>query len=348
MKIANQKIGKSFNPFIVAELSANHGGSIDRAKKCISVAKKVGASAVKIQSYTPDTMTIKSNKKDFKINSGLWKGRDLFDLYEEAYIPFEWHKELFEYAKKCGITIFSTPFDETAVNLLEELNTPAYKIASFELTDLPLIEYVAKKKKPIFLSTGMASLDEILDAVTTIKNCDNNQILLLHCISSYPSKTSESQLRNIDILQKEFNLLVGLSDHTRSNLASIMSIALGGVAVEKHFKLDSEDCGPDSNFSLLPEELESLVNDCNDAWLALGNKKFSRSKSEKQNKKFRRSLYFVKNLKAGELVKFGDVRRIRPGFGLSPKYFDNIIGKVLIKKVYRGDPVNWECFSEKK
>jgi N-acetylneuraminate synthase len=344
IQINNRKIGESFYPYIIAELSANHGGSIERAKQSILAAKKAGVDAVKIQSYTPDTMTIDCDKEDFQIKEGLWKGTSLYNLYREAFTPYEWHKELFEYAAKIELTLFSTPFDESAVDLLEALDTPAYKIASFELTDLPLIEYIAKRNKPILISTGMGSLDEIEEAITTIKSCGNDQILMFHCISSYPAPTDQSHLLNIKLLASKFKVEVGLSDHTISGIASAVSIGLGVVAIEKHFKLDNDDCGPDASFSLLPAQLKELVEDSKQAWLAVGSKKFARSQVEKSNTIFRRSLYFVKDLSKGEVVTESDIRRIRPGYGLPPKYFKEIVGKKLIKSVERGDSVQWDCF----
>jgi len=343
-EVNGRQIGKGLEPFIIAELSANHGGSIERAKASILAAKEAGVSAVKIQSYTPDTMTIDSNKPDFQIKEGLWKGNSLYNLYREAFTPFEWHRELFDYANDIGITIFSTPFDESAADLLETLNVAAYKIASFELTDLPLIEYVAKKQKPMFMSTGMATIEEIREAVMTVKQCGNDQLLLFHCISSYPAATKESNLSNLLLLEEEFGVLVGLSDHTISNVASISAVAMNAVAIEKHFKLDSDDCGPDSSFSLDPKQLSALVEDCKEAKLALGSKNFSRSNSEENNKIFRRSLYFVKDLRQGDIVTVSDIRRIRPGFGLAPKFYKQIIGKKLIKDVEHGDSVQWDCF----
>ena len=344
IQVNNRKIGAPFYPYIIAELSANHGGSIERAKQSILAAKKAGVDAVKIQSYTPDTMTIDCDKRDFQIKEGLWKGKSLYNLYREAYTPFEWHKELYEYAAKIEITLFSTPFDESAVDLLETLNTPAYKIASFELTDLPLIEYIAKCNKPILISTGMGSLDEIEEAITTIKSCGNEQILIFHCISSYPAPTDQSNLLNIQLLASKFKVEVGLSDHTISGLASTVSIGLGAVAIEKHFKLDDDDCGPDASFSLLPAQLKKLVEDSKQAWLAVGSRKFARSQVEEPNMIFRRSIYFVKDLSPGAVVTESDIRRIRPGYGLPPKYFKQIVGKTLIKSVERGEPVQWDCF----
>ena len=344
MIINGRKIGNKYKPYIIAELSANHGGSIDRAKKTILQAYKCGADAVKIQTYTPDTMTINCAKPDFRINQGLWAGKTLYDLYESAYTPYEWHAELFSFANKIGITLFSTPFDETAVDLLEELNTPAYKIASFELTDLPLIQYVAKKNKPMFLSTGMGALNEIADAIATVREYSQSKLILFHCISSYPTPTEQSNLLNINYLQKKFDVDVGLSDHSVSNLAATVAVGIGAIAIEKHFKLDAAECGPDSTFSLLPEQLTQLVQDCSKAWLAKGAEGFFRAPSETDNKIFRRSLYFVKNLQKGEVLQKSDIRKIRPGYGIPPKYIADCVGKTLIKEVELGEPVTWDCF----
>lgn len=337
--IDGKKIGDDQPPYIIAELSANHGGTIDNAKLAIKVAKESGANAIKIQSYTPDTMTIVSDKPDFKINNGLWKGFTLYDLYKEAFTPFEWHKELFDYAAKQKITLFSSPFDETAVDLLQELNAPAYKIASFELVDLPLIKKAAKSGKPLLMSTGMANLDEIREALAVALKYGSGDILLFHCISSYPTPLSSSNLKNIEFLRKEFKVEVGLSDHTHSNLASILSIGLGANAIEKHFKPTSKISGPDSSFSISPKQLKMLVKDCKDAWSALGKSGFNRSKVEAVSKKYRRSLYFINNLKKGDIINSCDIKAIRPGFGLPPKYFELIVGKVLLCDVQRGDPV---------
>ena len=346
MDINQRKINEENRPYIIAELSANHGGDLERAKKSIESAAKSGVSAIKIQTYTPDTMTIDSQSSDFIVNKGLWKGRTLYELYSEAYTPFEWHEELFHHADKCGVTLFSTPFDESAVDLLESLNTPAYKIASFEIVDIPLIKYIAKKNKPIFMSTGMASKVEIEQAVRAVRDTSDSELLLFHCISSYPAVTKESNLNNINWLRKKFGVKVGLSDHTTNNIAALTAIGMGAVAIEKHFKLDNEECGPDSSFSLSVEQLQKLVSECNDAWTAKGNMGFNRSESEKQNMVFRRSLYFVNNLKKGQVITDADVRRIRPGYGLSPKYYDDVIGKRVRIDVQRREPVLKEkiCF----
>ncbi len=338
------KIGKGNKPYIIAELSANHGGDIERAKNSIKAAKESGASAVKMQTYTPDTMTLNCFKEDFLIKEGLWKGYNLYKLYEEAHTPYEWHEELFDYAKKIGITIFSTPFDETAVDLLEHLNTPAYKIASFEITDLPLIKYAASKNKPMLLSTGMANFDEVKEAIETIKKQGNNEILLFHCISNYPAEISDSQLGDINFLRESFNVEVGLSDHTTTNLASILATALGASAIEKHFKLDEKECGPDSSFSIMPEQLKELVSDCNMTFESTKLNKLIRPESENINRKFRRSIYFVRDLSKNHILTKTDIKRVRPGYGIDPKYFDQIIGKKLTRNAEFGEPVLWDFF----
>tara|TARA_Y100000589_G_scaffold218367_1_gene206005 strand:- start:11163 stop:12221 length:1059 start_codon:yes stop_codon:yes gene_type:complete len=343
--INNHEISEKSPPYIIAELSANHDGSFDRAINSIKAAKEAGANAVKIQTYTADTMTIKSNKKDFMIEGGLWDGYQLYQLYEEAHTPYEWHKDLFSYAKEIGITLFSTPFDETAIDLLESLETPAYKIASFELTDLPLIKLVAQTKKPLLMSTGMASEKEIGEAVKTAKMNGCESILLFHCVSSYPATTEHSNLKYIKHLKSKYKLEVGLSDHTISNSASISAIALGASAIEKHFTLDKNK-GLDKEFSLDKDELRLLVKSTNSSWQSLGNGKNERTTLEIQNKKFRRSIYFIKDLKAGSKITSNDIKRIRPSFGLAPKFFDEIIGYVLVKNVEAGDPVTWESIKK--
>tara|TARA_B100000886_G_scaffold169003_1_gene115682 strand:- start:6088 stop:7128 length:1041 start_codon:yes stop_codon:yes gene_type:complete len=344
-EIDSIKIGKGQKPYIIAELSANHGGDIERAKYSIKAAKDSGASAVKIQTYTPDTMTLNCFKEDFLIKEGLWKGYNLYKLYEEAHTPYEWHEELFDYAKKINMTIFSSPFDETAVDLLENLNTPAYKIASFEITDLPLIKYAASKNKPMLLSTGMANFNEVKEAIETIKKQNNNNILLFHCISNYPAEISDSQLGDINFLRESFKVEVGLSDHTTSNLASILATALGANAIEKHFKLDEKECGPDSSFSIMPGQLKELVSDCNMTFEATKTNQLIRPKSENKNRKFRRSIYFVRDLSKNHILTRNDIKRVRPGYGLDPKYFDQIIGKKLIRNAGFGQPVSWDFFS---
>jgi N-acetylneuraminate synthase len=344
MKIDERKLGFGYQPYIIAELSANHNGSIERALATIDEAKRCGADAVKLQTYSADTMTIDCDKPDFMIRGGLWDGYELYDLYKWAQTPFEWHQAMFEHARSIGITVFSTPFDETAVDLLESLNTPAYKIASFELTDLPLIRYVASKRKPIIMSTGMASESEIDEAVSTARDAGCSDIVLLHCISSYPAPIDQSNLRQIPALAKRFNAITGLSDHTLGTTVSVASIALGACVIEKHFTLSRQDKGPDSDFSLEPDELERLCKETKDVWLALGNPGFERQVAEESSKAFRRSLYFVRNLPAGHVIEPGDVRRIRPGHGLAPKLYGSLIGRVLEREAHFGDAVTLEHF----
>ena len=343
-KINDRAIGKDFPPYIIAELSANHNGSLDRALKTIDEAKQCGADAVKIQTYTADTMTIDCDLPDFMIKGGLWNGYKLYDLYKWAETPYEWHKAMFEHAKKIGITIFSTPFDESAVNLLEKLDTPAYKVASFEITDLPLISYIAKTGKPMIMSTGMASENEIEEAVSTARNSGCKELILLHCISSYPAPIDQANIIQITNLAKKFNLVTGLSDHTLGTTASVAATSVGACVIEKHFTLNRKDKGPDSEFSLEPIDLKKLCNETKEAWLSIGNKDFTRPKAEENSKIFRRSLYYVKNLATGQILKEGDIRRIRPGMGLAPKFYSKVLGKKLLKEKKRGEAVKFEDF----
>lgn len=335
--INDRELSAQYSPYIIAEVSANHNGCIERAKQTILAAKEAGVDAVKIQTYTPDTMTIKSDNPDFWIKGGLWDGRSLYDLYEQAYTPFEWHEELFAYAREINITLFSSPFDESAVDLLHSLNTPAYKVASFELVDLPLIAYIAQQKKPMLMSTGMASYSEIAEAIKTARDNGCEQLAIFHCISSYPTPLSEANVGAIVGLQKEFDVQVGLSDHTLGTTASMAATVLGASLIEKHFTLSRADGGVDSAFSLEPHEMKALVEQCKDAFAAVGNKDFVRPNVESGNKVFRRSLYFVKDIKAGEIITPEHVRRIRPGFGLAPKYYDQLIGQVAKRDIQQGD-----------
>jgi pseudaminic acid synthase len=340
--IQNIPIGTEWPPYVIAELSANHNGSISRAIEAIKAAKDSGASAVKLQTYTPDTMTIESEMPGFTIENGPWKGYRLYDLYKEAHTPYEWHEKLFSYAKEIGITIFSTPFDSSAVDLLESLNTPAYKIASFELVDLPLIKLVASTGKPLLMSTGMATKDEIYDAIETARSAGCNSILLFHCISSYPTPIDQSNLRKIINLKNTFKVEVGLSDHTLGTNAAITSIALGASAIEKHFTPSRSVKGPDSEFSIEPDEFQLLSKGVKEAWLSLGVSDFTRPNIEKASLNFKRSVYFVRDLKPGQLITNKDIRCIRPGYGVPPKYFDEIVGRTVIKEVLSGTPVSFE------
>lgn len=343
--INSRIIGPDCPPYVIAELSANHNGSLDRALATIDEAKRCGADAVKLQTYTADTMTIDCDRPDFMIKGGLWDGYKLYDLYKWAETPYEWHQALFDYARMRGITVFSTPFDESAVDLLESLNTPAYKIASFEVLDLPLIRYVARTGKPIIMSTGMASEVEIDEAVTTAREAGCRDLVLLHCISSYPAPVDQANLRQIPELNKRFDVLTGLSDHTMGTTASVAAVALGACVIEKHFTLSRADKGPDSEFSLEPADLERLCADTRDAWFALGCPGFERQEVEEASKVFRRSLYFVRDLPAGHLIRPDDIRRIRPGLGLAPKFFNEVVGRRLSKATLRGTPVVWESLA---
>ncbi len=340
--INNRPVGPECSPFIIAELSANHNGSLERALTTIDEAQRCGAEAVKLQTYRADTMTINCDAPDFMIKGGPWDGYKLYDLYKWAETPYEWHEALFAHARKRGITVFSTPFDETAVDLLESLNAPAYKIASFEVVDLPLIRYVAKTGKPMIMSTGMASEAEIEEAVTTARDAGCKNMLLLHCISSYPAPIDQANLRQIPELASRFGVATGLSDHTMGTAASVAAVALGACVIEKHFTLSRADKGPDSKFSLEPADLERLCRDTRDAWLALGKGGFERQRAEEGSKVFRRSLYFVRDLPAGHVIGPGDIRRIRPGMGLAPKYLDEIVGRFLTHDVAVGTAVTWE------
>ena len=346
IKINGREIGPDYPPYIIAELSANHNGDIARAFETIKSARDQGAHAIKIQTYTADTMTIDCDSEEFMIRGGLWDGFKLYDLYRWAETPFEWHKAIFEYAASIGITIFSTPFDETAVDLLESLNAPAYKIASFEATDLPLIRYVASKGKPMIMSTGMCSEEEIAEAVNTAREAGCKDLVLLHCISSYPAPMDQANLRQMPNLAAKFNSLPGLSDHTLGTTASVAAVALGACVIEKHFTLSRQDKGPDSEFSIEPDELKRLCQDTLDAWSALGRAGFERQQAEEASKRYRRSIYFVRDMKAGQIITDADIRRIRPGFGLPPKHYEQVLGRTVREDVKRGTAVQWGLLNE--
>lgn len=324
--IAGRKIGSKYSPYIVAEMSANHNGEIEAAFRIIEEAKSSGADAVKIQTYTPDTITLKSDSPDFLIKDGLWAGRTLYELYEWAHTPWGWHQALFDHARKIGITIFSSPFDKTAVDLLENLNAPAYKIASFEAVDLALIRYVASTRKPVIISTGMANEEEISEAIEAAREAGCSDLAILHCVSGYPAPAEDYNLRTIPDMIDRFGLVTGLSDHTLDNATAIAGVALGASIIEKHFTLNREGEGPDDSFSLEPAEFGALCFDARTAWAALGEVSYSRKSSEKENRQFRRSLYFVKDMSAGELITETCVRSVRPGFGVAPKYLDQVLG----------------------
>ncbi len=340
-------ISNESSVYLIAEMSANHNGNIENAYKAIEAAKESGANAIKIQTYTADTLTIKSKRPEFYLSGGLWDGRHLYDLYQEAHTPYDWHASLFEYAKKCGITIFSTPFDDTAVELLEDLNTPAYKIASFEIVDTPLIKKVALTKKPLFMSTGAASFQEISEAIQVARENGAEEILLFHCISSYPAPAEEAQLNNILYLKEKFGVLVGLSDHTIGTDAGFLSVGMGAAAIEKHFIVDRSIGGPDSEFSATPVDFRKLRTKVDLAKKMLGANSFKRSLSENQSGGIRRSIYSVSEKKKGEVVRREDIKIIRPGLGLHPRYFENLIGSKLVKDMSFGEPLNASFFDHK-
>lgn len=344
ISIAGRRIASDVPPYIIAELSANHNGQLETALHIIAEAKKAGADAVKLQTYRPDTITLPCDNDDFKIHGGLWDGRTLYELYQEAHTPWEWHKPLFDQARRLGIPIFSSPFDSTAVDLLEDLNAPAYKIASFEIIDLPLIKYVASTGKPMIISTGMADAEEIREAIETAREGGCKELAILHCVSGYPAPAADYNLRTIPDMIERFGLITGLSDHTLDNTTAITSIALGACIIEKHFTLDRRSGGPDDSFSLEPAELAALCRDCKTAWEALGSVDYGLKSSEKGNIKFRRSLYFVKDLKAGDVITPDTVKSVRPGYGLPPKNLNVVIGKKVKVDVMANTPVKTEYF----
>jgi len=343
--IAGREISQNQPPYVIAELSANHNGKLETAMKIIEEAAKAGADAVKLQTYRPDTITLNSDADEFKIKGGLWDGRTLYELYDEAHMPWEWHKPLFEHARKIGIPIFSSPFDTTAVDLLEDLNAPAYKIASFEAVDLPLIRYVASTGKPMIISTGMADAEEIQEAITAARDGGCKQLAILHCVSGYPAPAEDYNLRTIGDMIERFGLVTGLSDHTLDNTTAIASVVLGASIIEKHFTLDRNGGGPDDSFSLEPADLTALCRDSKTAWKALGQVDYGRKSSEQGNAQFRRSLYFVMDMKAGEVITDDCVRSVRPGFGLPPKKLEWVIGQIVGCDVSANTPVTEDVLS---
>ncbi|WP_457969929.1 pseudaminic acid synthase [Pseudomonas sp. R4-84] len=342
INIAGRKIGADEPPYIIAELSANHNGNFETAKRIMEEAKKAGADAIKLQTYTADTITLDCDSADFQIRGGLWDGRTLYELYKEAHMPWEWHAPLFDYAKKLDITIFSSPFDSTAVDLLESLNAPAYKIASFEAIDLPLIKYVASTGKPMIISTGMADADEIAEAIEAAREGGCKELAVLHCVSGYPAPAEDYNLRTIPDMIHRHGLVTGLSDHTLDNTTAITSVALGASIIEKHFTLDRSGGGPDDSFSLQPQELMALCQDSKTAWAALGKVDYGCKSSEQGNVQFRRSLYAVENIAKGEIISLKNVRSVRPGYGLPPKYLDIILGKSAAVDIKKNTPLSFD------
>jgi pseudaminic acid synthase len=339
MQIGNYKIDKESKVFIIAELSANHNGSLETAIETIHAAKRAGADCIKLQTYTADTITIDCDKEDFIIKDTIWHGRKLYDLYKEAYTPWEWHLKLFETAREIGLECFSSPFDKTSVDLLESLNTPAYKIASFEITDIPLIEYVASKGKPVIISTGIAEIEDIELALDACRRMGNNDIALLKCTSSYPAPINEANMIMVKNLTEKFNVISGLSDHTIGSTVPIVATSLGAKIIEKHFILDRSIGGPDASFSMNEHEFSEMVKSIREAESAIGQIDYNLTEKQLKGKDFSRSLYFVKDLKEGDIITENAIKSIRPGFGLHPKYFFEIIGKKVSKNIIFGDRV---------
>ena len=344
ISINGRKIGTDYAPYIIAEMSANHNGSIENAFKIIEQAKRCGADAVKLQTYTADTITLNSRTPEFMIRGTLWDGQSLHELYQKAHMPWDWHKPLFDFAREQGITIFSSPFDFSAVDLLESLDAPAYKIASFEMVDLPLIRYVAQTGKPMIISTGMADADEIAEAVETAKSAGCRELVVLHCVSGYPAPAADYNLRTLPDMAARFDTLVGLSDHTLDNTTAVASVVLGACVIEKHFTLDRNGGGADDSFSLEPDGLQALCRDSKTAWQALGRVHYGLKSSEQGNVQFRRSLYFVKDLQKGDTIDETCIRSVRPGFGIAPKHFDELIGKRLTRNVQANTKTDWADF----
>lgn len=331
---------------IVAELSANHAGSLQVAIDTIKAAKRAGADAIKLQTYTADTLTLDCNLPDFTINNGsLWDGRTYYDLYKEAYTPWEWHAELFRIAKEEGLIIFSTPFDKTAVDFLETLDNPIYKIASFEITDIPLIEYAASKMKPIVLSTGIAQIEDIELAIDTCREVGNDDITLLKCTSSYPAPIEEANLSMIKDMAERFRVKTGLSDHTIGSIAPIVAITQGATMIEKHFILDRSIGGPDAAFSMDEKEFAQMVKDVRMAESSLGTISYDLTQKQQDNRCFARSLYVAEDMKAGETITEQNVRSVRPGYGLHPKYYKQIIGKTINCSLSLGDRITWDVIN---
>jgi pseudaminic acid synthase len=342
IRIAGRAIGPDHPPYLIAEMSGNHNGDLARALAIVEAAAEAGADAVKLQTYTADTITIDNDGPGFRIEGGLWAGRTLHDLYEEAHTPWAWHEAIFAKGRELGIAVFSAPFDATAIDLLESLGAPAYKIASFEIVDLALIRRVAETGKPMIVSTGMASLAEIVEAVQAAREAGAEEIAVLHCTSGYPTPPEDSNLRTIPHLGQATGTVVGLSDHTQGIAAPMAAIALGASLIEKHMTLDRADGGPDSAFSLEPAEFAALTEGCRLSWQALGEVSYARQESEKGNSQFRRSLYITQDVAAGEVFTPDNLRSIRPGLGLEPRYLDLLLGRRARRALARGTPVTWD------
>ena len=344
--VKGRKIGVDTPPYIVAELSGNHNGSLDRAIRILEASAEAGADAVKLQTYTADTMTIDCDRPDFLVKAGTWGGRRLYDLYEEAHTPWDWHEALFKRGEELGITVFSTPFDASAVDFLETLGNPIYKVASFELVDLPLIRRIAETEKPIIMSSGMSNLGEIQDAVETVRKLGSNELVLLHCVSAYPAPVDEINLRTMPHLAEAFDILCGLSDHTLGIGVAVAAAALGAAVIEKHVTLTRADGGVDSGFSLEPHELKQLVEQTRVAHSALGKVDYATTETEETSLVFRRSVYAVRDIAQGECFTEDNVRIIRPGFGLPPKAYDVVLGGRATRAISRGEALRWGMVDE--
>lgn len=346
IQLGGNTVGPDQDPFIIAEVSCNHGGSIDQALELIGQIAEAGAHAVKFQTYTPDTMTLDVEKADFVISDdkSLWKGYKLYDLYKEAYTPWEWHSQLFEKAREFGLSCFSTPFDPTAVDFLEGLDMPFYKIASFENTDRGLLKKVASTGKPIIMSTGTTFLDELVESVEVLREAGCKDLILLKCTSAYPADPKESNLATIPHMRELFGCQIGLSDHTMGIGVAVASVALGATVIEKHVRMPEDTTSHDADFSITPDELKSLVVESKAAAQAIGSICYQPSEEELKSRKFKRSLYFTSNMKKGDKITDIDVKAVRPGHGLQTKYLDKVLGKYLAKDVSVGDPVSFDCF----
>ena len=343
-KIGNLNLDKKSSTFIIAELSANHNGSLQTALETVRAAKRAGADAIKLQTYTADTITLKSIKEDFKIQGTIWEGKYLHALYQEAYTPWEWHKEIFDEAKRVGLICFSSPFDFTAVDFLETLDVPAYKIASFEITDIPLIQYTASKGKPIIISTGIAEYEDIALAVKTCRDAGNNQIALLKCTSSYPAPIEEANMRMVQKLAEDFDVVTGLSDHTLGSIVPIVSVCFGAKIIEKHFILDRSVGGPDASFSMNESEFKEMVIAVRQAESAIGIESYELTEKQLAGKVFSRSLYISKDVKKGDILDETSIRSVRPGYSLHPKYYYELLGKKALKDFIIGDRIKKEDF----
>jgi N-acetylneuraminate synthase len=342
IEIAGRRIGPDHEPFVICELSGNHNGSLDRALTMIDAAAATGCDAIKIQTYTADTITLDVDRPEFHIHGGLWDGRSLHELYQEACTPYEWHEALFDRARRAGVILFSSPFDDTAVDLLAGLGAPAYKIASFEAVDLPLIRYAAAQGKPLIISTGMANLAEIEAARAAALEAGAAGVVLLHCVSSYPAALEDANVRTVTDMARRFGAPIGLSDHTPGTAASVAAVAMGACVIEKHFTLARSDGGPDAAFSLEPAEFTTLVNDCKAAWKSLGRVHYDVLGSESGSLQFRRSLYVVADVKAGATLTKANVRSVRPGNGLPPADLDKVLGRPATRDLARGEPLAWD------